>query len=186
MGVRELGIAPQKALETVLYIASRLESSDLHSVLKIRYFADKLHLSQYGFPASGDRYVAMEFGPVASCIYDILKVARGDGSSWAQQTYGPLVRGVLEVESGGSHRVSPKRAADTSFLSQSDIQSLDEAIKRYGGMKFDERTKVSHDAAWTAAWDRAQAEHRGQYPMPLKSIAGVLENAKEVLAYLES
>lgn len=80
MAVREITFAPDKALESVLYIAAHLAEPTIHEVLKIRYFADKLHLAQYGFLASGDEYVAMKFGPVASSTYNLLKAARGDQS----------------------------------------------------------------------------------------------------------
>ena len=184
MAVKELGIAPQKALEAVLFIATRLKNADLHGVLKIRYFADKLHFSKYGFPASGDKYVAMHFGPVASFTYDLLKVARGDANEWAMAHYGKLVQGTLEVEKGGGHMVTALRDADTSYLSQSEMEMLTEAIALNGHMEFEERTAVSHDSAWKLAWGTAQRENKKQHPMPIKSIAGALPNAQEVLAYL--
>lgn len=194
MSVMELGVQPRQALEMVLYIAAKLKEvpkrkqpePDVHEVLKIRYFADKIHLSRYGFPASGDRYVAMKFGPVASLTYDLLKVARGDASDWAKRNFGKLIDGVLKVEQGGDHYVYPQRDADLGWLAPSDIEALNEAIAAYGNMDFDSRYKFSHDAAWEAAWSKAQAEGRKQSDMPLKSIASTLDNAEQVIAALDA
>lgn len=184
MAVQKLDVAPQKALEAILYIVSKLEKPDLHEVLKIRYFADKLHLAKYGFQASGDRYVAMEFGPVASKTYDLLKVARGNGSAWATRNYADLICDSLKVENGKPHRVYASRPANTDYLSASDMEAIDQAVAESGGMDFGARTKLSHDSAYDAAWAMAQQRKETSYPMHLKSIAGALENADEVLGYL--
>lgn len=186
MAVKELGITPRKALESVLYIASRLKNPDLHEVLKIRYFADKIHLSEYGFAASGDHYVAMDFGPVASNIYDLLKVARGNASDYHVRRFGNLVKGTLTVDAGKPHGVHALREPDTEFLSKSDIECIERAIAEYGELDFESRTKISHDAAYDAAWSLAKQKHVKQHPMSLKTIASTLENAAEVLEYLDA
>jgi len=183
MSVQEVGASPQKTLEAALFIAQRLDKPDLHEVLKIRYFADKLHFSKYGFPASGDHYVAMNFGPVASKTYDLLKVARGNASNFANHQYGAIVEGALRVEVV-THLVVALRAPNTDYLSQADQECLEEAIRENGGMDFSARTALSHDSAYDAAWAMAVQRHEKSYPMHLRSIAGALENADEVLAYL--
>ena len=182
MTVREIGFVPEAAVESLLYIASRLGSPTVHEVLKIRYFADKIHLGAYGFIASGDDYVALKFGPVASSTYNLLKAARGDQSGWIHPHFYEAISGSLSVDS--SNRVVALRAPDTSHLSRSDVESLDEAIARYGNMAFRERTDLSHDPAWKAAWDVAAEDEVGQSPMSLAAIAGTLTNANEVIAHL--
>ena len=69
---------PEKTLEAILYISERTQ--DLYHVLKILYFADKIHLSAYGRLIAGDSYVAMSNGPVPSHAYNIIKTVRGDES----------------------------------------------------------------------------------------------------------
>jgi hypothetical protein len=65
----------EKIRETLLYIAARVKNPTLHTVFKIMYFADKLHLSNYGRFITGDTYYAMEYGPVPSAAYDMTKDA---------------------------------------------------------------------------------------------------------------
>ena len=67
---------PEKGIEVLLYIADK--TKDIYKILKILYFADKLHLSKYGRFISGDYYIAMKHGPVPSRSYDIIKIARGE------------------------------------------------------------------------------------------------------------
>ncbi len=186
MPIRENAFSPEKALESVLFIASKLKEPTVHEVLKMRYFADKIHFSEYGFLASGDRYVAMYFGPVPSSTYDLLKVARGDLNSFTDKRFIALVEGSLEVERGGSNRVKPLRKANLDLLSRADMAAIDEAIQADGNKEFKERTEISHDSAWHSAWKIAQDNEWRQCPMPLESIAKTLKNSEEVIAYISA
>lgn len=182
MAVREKGFSPKKALESTLFIASRLQNPTIHEVLKLRYFADKLHLSEFGFMPSGDEYVAMRFGPVASSTYRLLAAARGDQHAFINPAFYEVIDGALDVERK-THRVKPLRDADLDYLAKSDVEILEKAITLYGNMSFKERTDLSHDSAWQAAWDAATADEAGQSDMPLESIIGTLENSEELLAH---
>jgi uncharacterized phage-associated protein len=183
MAIREISFAPEKALEYTLFIASKLRTPTVHEVLKLRYFADKLYLSAYGFVGSGDEYVAMTFGPVASSTYNLLKAARGDQSGWIHPRFYELIAGAIHVERG-SNRVIPEREPNMALLSKADVEILTEAVRKYGNMSFGERTALSHDGAWRAAWDEAQKDEAGQSPMPVEAIAATLDNASEVISYL--
>jgi uncharacterized phage-associated protein len=185
LAAKEITFSPDKALESVLYIASKLAQPTVHEVLKIRYFADKLHLADFGFMASGDDYVAMKFGPVATTTYNLLKAARGDQSGWIHPRLYELIPGALEV-SRGSNLVKPLRAPTLDRMSAADIASLDQALTLYGNMPFAQRTELSHDAAWQAAWDAATEDEAGQSPIKLEDIAATLPNAQEVIAHLHA
>jgi hypothetical protein len=183
MANKEITFSPKKALESILYIAARVNIPTIHEVLKIRYFADKLHLAKYGFMASGDDYVAMQFGPVGSGTYNLLRAARGDQSGWIHPLFAELVRDTLSVAQDGKS-LEPSRQADLSHLATSDLECLDEAIRQYGNMAFRRRTDLSHDDAWKAAYAAAATDEVGASPMPLEAIAKTLANAEEVIAYL--
>jgi len=156
----------------------------MHEVLKLRYFADKLHMELHGFLASGDSYSAMEFGPVASETYNLMKAARGDRSNWIADAYPDLVRGAFTIEE--NEFVRPLRGEDASLLSQSDIECLENAIAAYGNLPFDARTTLSHDDAWKKAWTTAKDHRRKAESMPPKEIAGTLRNAEEVIAFISA
>ncbi|MBN1959964.1 MAG: SocA family protein, partial [Deltaproteobacteria bacterium] len=42
-------------------------------LIKMLYLADRMSLKQYGEPITGDRYVAMKYGPVLSNVFDLIK-----------------------------------------------------------------------------------------------------------------
>lgn len=185
MPASEITFSPERALESVLYIAARVENPTIHEVLKLRYFADKLHLSRYGWLASGDDYVAMKFGPVGSGTYNLLRAARGDQSGWIHPAFADIVRGALAVAED-RRRILPLRPANADRLSAADRECLDEALRQYGNMPFGQRTEISHDAAWARAWRTAADDEVGQSPMPLVEIAETLPNAADVVAHLRT
>jgi hypothetical protein len=185
MAAIEITFSPERTVESLLYIATHLANPSVHEALKISYFADKLHLSRYGWLASGDDYVAMKFGPVGSGTYNLLKAARGDQSGWIHPRFVEFVRDAFQV-ADDRRSILPLREPDLNQLSRSEVTALAEALQRYADMPFAERTELSHDAAWSAAWNIAADDEVGQSPMPLESIAATLPNSEELIAHLRS
>jgi hypothetical protein len=181
--MKEIKFFPEKAVEYLLYLSTRLASPTSHEVLKIRYFADKLHLAHYGFMASGDTYVAMTYGPVPSNTYHLLKAARGDRGGYINPLFFEYVDGALAVSD--QYRILPLREPRLEFIAPSDVACMDEAIAQFGGLDFGERTRLSHDTAWQAAWDKASAIRADTYDMTVEDIAGTLDNREEVLDHLK-
>ena len=89
----------------ILYVASKLQETTFHRIVKLLYFADKLHLERYGRFITGDRYIAMEYGPVPSNVYDMLKAARNVNQIVPDSQERPF---AVEDE----RRVVPLRAPD--------------------------------------------------------------------------
>lgn len=152
-----------KIHEILLYIAARVKNPTFHTVFKIMYFADKRHLGQYGRFISGDSYIAMEFGPVPSTAYDMVKEAR----EYAMPD-GITVDG---------YRIVPTRDSNIEVFSESDTECLDWAIEEYGHKTFGELTDASHDSAWI------QTAENGE--MTIESIVATLEDADVLMAYLQ-
>lgn len=180
--MRESSFSPPQAVEMLLYISEQLESPTIHEVLKIQYFSDKLHAQNYGFMASGDTYVAMQFGPVGTGSYDMIKAARGQHNAYNLH-YVELVEGAIAVK---DEVITPIRAANMDYLSEAQKQCIDEAVAQYGGLEFGKRTDISHDAAWSNAWQAAEAAHRKQSPMSETDIIRTLPNAEEVLEHINA
>ena len=183
--MQEITFSPSKALESLLYLASKLQDPDIHTLLKLRYFADKAHLSRYGFLASGDKYFAMQFGPVASNTYNIIRAARGEKNDWIHPAFIEAVNGNLEI-SKDNHKVKALRKPNTELLSKADMECLDEAISEFGSMSFLERTAISHDAAWMIASEAAANDGVDAGHMSVTSIAKTLSNREEILELLQN
>lgn len=179
--MRELTFSPSRAVEYVLFLTRQLREPTIHEVLKLRYFADKLHLSRYGMLPSGDSYVAMRFGPVGSNTYNLLKAARGEVNAWIHPAFFEAVEGSIRVD---GKNVYALRDANTDKLSPSDMECLTEALVRYGGMGFPERTELSHDSAWKKARNSGAENQLDADQMSLLDITETLDNSEEVKEYL--
>jgi uncharacterized phage-associated protein len=128
----------RKAINAILYIAERVERKDFHQIFKILYFSDREHLSIYGRSITGDNYIAMPKGPVPSILFDIFKNIRLNND----QQYS----NYFTVK--GKYTINPMTEPNLKSLSKSDLKCLDEAIKNYGEMSFEELVNVSHSYAW--------------------------------------
>lgn len=157
----------QKAIEVILYIANRRKDPTIRDILKLIYLADKTSLENYGRFVTGDRYFAMEQGPVASNTYDILKEARSSND------FGFLVEHRFHLK--------PLRDADTDELSESDIFCLDQIIQAFGHFPSWKLLEEAHDDTWENIWQTATAK---SVPIPVEGIIQLFEGSNELLDYL--
>lgn len=163
-----------KALEAILFVAKSLHSSTFHSISKMLYLSDKLHLQEYGRLICGDRYIAMEYGPVPSAIYSMMKVAAKKLS--IDVDWDEIIQEALEVRRGRD--VIPRRDSNVDMLAESEIECIQKTIAEYGKKSFGELTDITHDHAWNATDDNQ--------PIPLAAIVATLPNAAEVAGYLHA
>ena len=164
---------PEKAVEIILYIANRAQIPDIYQVLKVIYFADIKHLHEYGRFMNGDRYIAMEKGPVPSGAYDIVKNVRGDGIYDCDHA-----KASFQIGGDNKYKILPFRDADLDIFSKSEIKFLDESIDKYGGMTFGQLKKISHDNAYNTADINDD--------ISVEEIAKMRENNELLLDYLSS
>ena len=71
----------EKAFQALLYIVGKAPRSDYIHVVKILYFAEKDHLGKYGRMICADDYKRLNWGPVPTRAYDVLKIVEGRGDS---------------------------------------------------------------------------------------------------------
>jgi uncharacterized phage-associated protein len=158
----------EKATEVILYLASKATVPNIYGICKLLYLADKTHLSKYGRFIFGDNYVAMRAGGTPSNAYDLLKEVRKNPTS------------VLRVE---DNFVVALREPDLDYLSQSDIECLDQVIEEYGEPSdWTKMRDACHDAAWQKAWDN-RGIHRSR-PISVESIVQLFDNSDELIDYL--
>jgi uncharacterized phage-associated protein len=125
----------KKALAAALYVASKLTLANFHKVLKIIYFADLKHLQRYGRPITGDRYIAMENGPVASWLLDLF-----------HRNVGREYRKFFTIF---GYIISPKLPNNIlDHFSRSDLDCLNESISENKDLSFKALRDKSHDQAW--------------------------------------
>jgi uncharacterized phage-associated protein len=162
---------PDKAVESVFFVVPQITDKTMHCVAKVLYHADKLHLSRYGRPISGDWYAAMEFGPVPSSTYDIFKARRGDER---YKNY-PVPARAHDFKIVNQKTISVSRAADLAVLSESERECLKESAVAHGHKDFNQRTDESHGPAWDAT------NFNGM--MRLENVLLEIDNADELRKY---
>jgi uncharacterized phage-associated protein len=95
--------------------------------LKLVYFADRYHLRRFGRPITGDEYLAMPYGPVASSAKDLAEM--GDFLSDDERTYGAQYLARVDHH---TYRSTADVAEKT--LSESDRLALAWAWDKFGHM----------------------------------------------------
>lgn len=137
----------ETTLNAILYIAEKMGGkTDEHKIFKTLYFADMKHLSKYGRSITGDVYIAMNYGPVPSQTYDIFKAVRGD--SFFSDKADDIKAYFHFVD---KYIINADRDCDLDWLSETDIECLDEAIELCRDKSFQELTELSHGFAWSKA-----------------------------------
>lgn len=159
--ILRLNLNRNKAVQAVDYIARKWPRVTQYYVCKILYFADKEHCLDWGRTITGDRYVAMDHGPVPSRVYDMLK----PGSGEEDELLDMINERLRFVAEGNKTHVISKEIGDFDALSQSDCEALDSAVNFCRPLGFGALRDISHkERAWAAA---ARDELRSNPPMDL-------------------
>lgn len=129
----------RKALAAVLFILKELGGKvDKHKLAKILYYADEKHLSRHARPIIGDQYIAMEYGPVPSKVYDGVK----HNSSF------PLFCKALSCD---EDCIMSDEEPNLKILSKTDVECLSESISENRNLTFKQLVKKSHKEAYKKA-----------------------------------
>jgi len=159
----------EKCIQGIHFLALNYPGITQYYIGKVFFFADREHLLDWGRPISGDRYVAMEHGPVPSCIYDLLK----DTSGEPDEVVDALTERV-EIRSDGNKRhVYSRLDSDFPALSESDKEYLLAALQKYGKMSFKKLKELSHeDPAYEEAWSHSGVNNEMNPELWLLRLAG--------------
>jgi len=135
-----------KAIEALVYIASRWQEITQFYASKVLFFAEREHLRLYQRPITGDSFQAWENGPVPREIYRFIK-AKG-------QLFGDQAEGALTFEQRGRNiHTTALRAPDLDELSVTDVECIDRAIEYCRDKSFGVLSDLSHeDEAWKEAY----------------------------------
>ena len=163
---------------TALLVQETKES--LYPIMKMVYLADKLHLEKFGRFIAGERYCAMEKGPVPSFTYSMLKHVRGDENHDAE-----FLRARDFFRYHANHTIELKQQPDLGELSESEISALRAVIDTYSKVGKWAIRDMSHDSAWTHAWGRIARIFRRSVPMSKESIAQQFDDSEALVEHLQ-
>ncbi len=164
---------PETILAAVLYILDKVGVADWQLVHKTFYIADKRSIVEFGQPISGNTNIRMSYGPVPSELDCLLEALRQQGAHTSY--FGIPVTDLLKVE--GKNKLIGLQAPDLKYLSRTDRECLDYTIDTCKGLTFDQRTRITHDYAWSQA-------HKSGVAMRWEDIAFAGGGGDEIVAYL--
>lgn len=133
-------------------------------LLKLLYFADRCSLAEKGRPITGDKPVAMKFGPVLSTIYDYITA-----DSWVDHSYWDQ---YFKTSGCDVELVSDP---GTAKLSRYDRRILTEIHGAHGNMDGFDLSEASHlFPEWVKSNERRLAEGTGSAEIPIEEILKAL------------
>lgn len=122
---------------------------------KLLYLADQRHLFKFGRPITGDRYIAMDLGPVPESAYQL--IGRLGEPPEADDPGHRAAAARLEIHEGVMRRYAVLRAVqkpDLDVFSDSEIEVLQSVVNEFGTRKASELVDLTHGHA---AYKRADA-----------------------------
>jgi uncharacterized phage-associated protein len=135
-------ISIRKILQSLYYIQSKAPSDEykynIMYLLKLLYFADRYHIRHFGYAASGDKYIAMRYGPVASAAKDILQGKMPNSANSAEIS---LINDDVEPLSEFDFLLIKQEEDE---LSESFKQALDFSLDKFGTFTQYELSSIAH------------------------------------------
>lgn len=129
----------KKVTQVINFFArsSRGNTINKMKALKLVWAADRFHLRKYGRPIIGDKYLAMEWGPVASKAKDIIEdtIVLVDEEKEYRAKY------IKKVD---SLNLKSLQEVDKDLFSQTDLESMEFAIKSFGKMNEFDLSELTH------------------------------------------
>jgi hypothetical protein len=136
-------IGTRKCVEVIKYIINKLKDNnctlDIYHVVKMLYFADRIHLLKYQDSITITKYLKLPYGPIPKLCLNIIRFVRGD--RFVVQ-FDESIKEEFEVL---GNRVKNLNNIDTSYLSNTDIKCIDAVITSYGHLDFNGLKKESQD-----------------------------------------
>lgn len=133
----------RKIIEVVLYILNKTGGIDYYHLFKILYFANQRSLVEWGQLMTADKFCALPHGPVPTELYNTIKGKKSTLSD-SEKDF-----------SVSDYYLLPKRESDMDFLSNYDVEVLNDCIDKYAKMPFTELENSSHTNCWKKAREKS-------------------------------
>jgi uncharacterized phage-associated protein len=138
-------LGTKKCVEVIKYIIKKLKNyeytQDIYHVVKMLYFADRVHLLKYRDSIIITNYLKMDYGPVSILCYDIIKFVRGDID--VSDLFDESIKEEFKILGDTVELLNNN--IDDSYLSKTNIECMNAAIAKYGKYSFNELKEKSHD-----------------------------------------
>lgn len=142
-----------KLKAAVLYIIGKRGAIDFIHLFKILYFAERKQYAEYGQHLVEDSFCALQNGPVPSFLYDAAKAVTG--RAFNNHEYLDVLTSAIEPAGGEcDYILRSKETADMDYLSEAEVEALDNSFDENIDKHFGQLSESSHDEAWHSAWEK--------------------------------
>lgn len=166
---------PIKLGQALACLASGIHDLTKLKAAKLLYFADKLHLTRYGRPITGDRYYCLDHGPVPSAslnaINDLLSPVRiRVGGRTLENHMSKVLGEFVHVDRRGVHPrlVSRLEPRELDALTETEREVLNATVKQYGKLPAGRLIELTHkEKTWVASNKHRDAGRSVEIPWEL-------------------
>ena len=153
------GFNYKKSVQALNYLAQQFGGSlNKMKALKLIWLADRLHVRRYGRSITGDVYFAMPFGPVPSTTRDLVNSYQSLNEIEAQ--YGSQYIANIEDK----YTFISLNEPNLKVFSKTDIEVIDEIVKKFGQLKEFELSDFSHIfPEWTRYESELKANNSSRF-----------------------
>lgn len=137
-----------KTLQVLNYIQKKSGCTDMLSLLKFCFFADRKMLRTFGIPVLYDKYCALKYGPVCSQTKNILQ--QDFDYLYVNEADEELIKTKITIL--GAHDMKIADMGDSS-LSKAEQQVLDFVLKTFGNFLPFELVEITHDYPEWKRWE---------------------------------
>ncbi len=137
-----------KLIDILVLLAKNGQTLTKLRITKLLYFIDKYHLKKYGRFVLNDKYYRLQYGPIPSLTLNYIN----DFFSPIIRFSGKIIgRGPLhKYFSAAKHRNQDvlkvkKEDVNLNSLSGSELEAIEQIIKRYGNLSTPKLIDISHN-----------------------------------------
>ena len=162
-------------------------------VCKLLYYVDKHHLIRYGRPVTGDIYYRLDNGPVPSASLNIMDevISRDEVLTQGEESNSEKLSKYLKIQRF-PHKYplfQLKQNPELENLSESDIESLEQVVNKYGHCSASALIESTHtEAPWQKAAPNTEIDYRLFFesdpdarPEALEYMESMCENTELIL-----
>lgn len=165
-----------KLIQIALYVLQKTGGIDYYHLFKILYFAELKHLAKWGTRITSDSFYALEYGPVPTFLYDVVKGKKVQNTDLLEL----FSDNIQSAEIDAPNVLLPMAEADMNYISKSEIEALDASIAENAHLTFGQLKNKSHDSAWYEAY-----HHTGTNSISSISMAKASGADEATLEYIQ-
>ena len=163
----------------VFFLDNKVKNFGITKLMKLFFFADKLHLQKYKKPIFNKSYTKLENGPVPLWIYELItKDSENIDFIESSKVFNTFIETYDYKYKMTSFKKRKNIEFNKDFFSQSEMEVLYKIVSQFKSMTTQKISDLSHE---TYAWKSVDLTE----PIAWKSLVGNIED-KKFINHLEN